>query len=759
MEELLIGLLPGSSFIAWCLVIVVALILFLPSIRAIGPTEVGLVMKRFSFKKLSDDNPIAFSGEAGYQAGMLMPGFRFKFWILYNVKKFPWVQVPAGEIGVVIAQIGKPLPVGAKSAEYKSEFGNFTDLKNFTMKDGQKGIQRPVLPGGTTLPMHPVAFLIITREMVYGIPLDPSLKDKYDKEKGLRPGDWGLADSDLRVTRIEPEAAGKDGRIIDTIGIVTTREGDPLPPGDIACRLGAFDDIKGLEKGTLEEKGAQDSASDKKPEQSVPGEKEAQSLVTADKAEPSVQAERVEPVPASDNQLIEVVLGSKNHLHNNYQDFQAFLKNGGKIGLQHDPLLYGSYNLNPFLVKVEKVSMLVVEQGEVAVIKAYVGLPTEDTSGTEFKYGSLVKPGHRGIWREPLRTGKFAINPRCYEAKIVPTYILTLNWVKNVSGAHLLDEKLEPIGAKSTEGFEFHIDLQVQIHIPDTKAPRVISIVGSVQNLVNEVLQPAVGNHFRDKLQALPAVTFIQTRQTVQQEAMKHIEEQLQRYEVETKGVYIQDVTLPAELTKVLKERAVANQEIDTYKRQKMAQDERIQMELAKGQADKQASLGESMVEIQIKDNKAKARENEGRGEASYTEQTGTAQGAKVKSIGMARAEAYAAQVKALGQNQTAIVNAITALAENGVKFVPNILVAGGNGSGAADGALAALMDFLTRVGKVGEPAPEKKSETLAEKPEQVEAAAKPETTENAKITTGKEEAETDAGKKDAKASPLKIKP
>src|SRR3989442_1036363 len=93
----------------------VLVVLILPSFRVIGPTEVGLVMKRFSLKKLSDDNPVAFNGEAGFQADLLMPGLRWKFWLLYSVRKFPWVQVPAGEIGVVISQIGQPLPMGAKS--------------------------------------------------------------------------------------------------------------------------------------------------------------------------------------------------------------------------------------------------------------------------------------------------------------------------------------------------------------------------------------------------------------------------------------------------------------------------------------------------------------------------------------------------------------------------------------------------------------------------------------------------------------------
>jgi hypothetical protein len=98
--------------------------------------------------------------------------------------------------------------------------------------------------------------------------------------------------------------------------------------------------------------------------------------------------------------LMETILGNKNTLHNNYQDFQSFIDNGGRIGLQHDPLLYGMYNLNPFLVNVEIAPMLVIEQGQVAVIKSYVGLPSQDTSGSDFKFGSIVRPGHRGIWRE-----------------------------------------------------------------------------------------------------------------------------------------------------------------------------------------------------------------------------------------------------------------------------------------------------------------------------------------------------------------------
>ena len=46
------------------------------SVHLIGSDEIGLVNKRFSFRKLPGDNPIAFRGEAGYQAALLMPGWR-----------------------------------------------------------------------------------------------------------------------------------------------------------------------------------------------------------------------------------------------------------------------------------------------------------------------------------------------------------------------------------------------------------------------------------------------------------------------------------------------------------------------------------------------------------------------------------------------------------------------------------------------------------------------------------------------------------
>ena len=695
------------------LVVVLAVVAFvafvvLSSIKVIGPAEIGLVTKKLGFKGLDEGNPIALQGEAGYQADLLMPGLRFKLWPVYGVKKYPWVQVPAGEIGVVIAQVGTPLPIGTKSGVYKTVFGNFGDVRTFLDNGGQKGVQRPVLPPGTLVPLHPVGFVVITAHQVYGIPVSGDVVANAAKG-GLTPASFGLSPEHLRVVEITPQ------RDVDVIGIVTTLEGEPLPSGDIAGRLGGWAYIAAMEVGT-----------------------------------------ETRP-PATDAEVIELLLGSKNDLHNNYQDFQRFVDNGGKIGLQHDPLLYGAYLLNPFLVRVELVPMLVVNQGQVAVMKAFVGLPTLDTSGAEFKFGSIVRPGHRGIWQEPLRTGKYPVNPRCYAAEIVPTSILTLNWATAVSQAHNLDAHLSPIEGKTREGFVFTIDLQVQIHVPDTRAPKVISMVGTMANLVNEVLQSAVGNHFRNTLQRLEAVQFIETRDQVQNSALEAITRYLNAYEVETRGVYIQDVTFPEEMVLVLTQREIANQEKATFEEQQRAQLVRIDLEKARGVADMQAQLAQAQVSVDINKSQAQAREQQAIGEAAFvrttaearaaevemlaradatrveaiglaqakaTEATGLAEATRTEAIGLAEAKAveakglasaqgYEAQKEALGPVATALVAAIEAIAAGGVGIMPEVLVTGGGGS-PLDGLAATLMRYLNPSAPPATPAEAKAIEPTA---------------------------------------------
>jgi hypothetical protein len=195
----------------------------------------------------------------------------------------------------------------------------------------------------------------------------------------------------------------------------------------------------------------------------------------------------------------------------------------------------------------------------------------------------------------------------------------------------------------------------------------------------------------------MKAIEFIEHRQQVQEDAFKHISGKLTDYKVETKGVYIQDVVLPADLVKVLTQREIASQEVETFKMQEKAQQQRIDMERTKGTADMQATLAASEVQIKINENKAEARISEAHGESTYISKLGEARGIEVKATGLGKAESYKQQAAALGPAYTALVNALTAFS-NGTIKLPEIMTIGGLGN-SLEGLIGMLMKNMKQQG------------------------------------------------------------
>src|SRR3989442_5301503 len=156
----------------------------------------------------------------------------------------------------------------------------------------------------------PSHFLVITKNQVFGLPISPELRKQAEGAK-LTPASFNLKPDQLNVVRIEPRQQEDGEEKMDVVSVVTTLEGKPLTSGHIASRLRGFTDIEQLER-----QGADNAT------------------------------------------LIESLLGDKNELHNNYQNFQAFLDAGGGTGLQHDVIRYGACNLNPISLSVRIGSML-----------------------------------------------------------------------------------------------------------------------------------------------------------------------------------------------------------------------------------------------------------------------------------------------------------------------------------------------------------------------------------------------------------------
>jgi uncharacterized membrane protein YqiK len=373
--------------------------------------------------------------------------------------------------------------------------------------------------------------------------------------------------------------------------------------------------------------------------------------------------------------------------HDSYQRGQKFLEAGGSRGLQEEVLLAGSWNLNPWFVSVEEAPLTEVPIGYVGVVVSYVGGDHVDVTGDDFTHGDLVEKGRKGVWVEPLLPGKHPINTRVMKVELVPTTNIVLNWAQRTE-AHSYDAKLSSILVRSKDGFSFS---QI-IHVGMKHAPRVISRVGSMQNLVDHVLQPTVGNYFRNSAQEVSVLEFLSARSDRQREAFDKIRTAVQAYDVECIDTLIGDIVPPAELMKTQTDKKIADELQRTYEAQREAQVKRQDLERETAIANMQGEVvrSEQMVRITEKNALAVAEAARGEGnalraraeaEAAAVRVKGEAEGDAIRAIGAAKAEAYRQGQDSLGAAAYTSLQLAGILGENSVKLVPDIAVGGGEGS------------------------------------------------------------------------------
>jgi len=590
--------------------------------------KIGLVTKKFVLfgkQELPEGRIIATNGEAGFQAQTLAPGVYFWKWIWqYAINFQPFIVIPTGKIGLVLARDGSELETG-RILGRKVNCDSYQDAEAFLKNGGRKGRQTAIIAPGS-----------------YRI-------------------NTFLFDIELTDMTMIPDNA---------VGVVTTAEGKPLAEGQIAGRI----------------------------------------------------------------------IGD----HNKFQDTDMFLESGGYKGLQEQVILAGSYFLNPWFAKLEMVKMTEIPIGYVGVIISYVGEEGKDLSGVDFKHGNIFAKGFKGVWAEPLGPGKYPINPYIMKVEMVPTTNLVLNWANARSESHQLDKHLSTITVRSKDGFPFNLDVSQIIHIPTTEAPKVIARFGNMNNLVSQVLEPTIGNYFRNSAQDSDVIAFLGSRKERQQSAKEHIGHVLDQYNVNGVDTLIGDIVPPESLMKTLTDRKIAEEQKITYDTEKKAQETRqsleketaiadIQKEIVK--ADQGVLIAERIADASVKKAtgeansvrlqstaeadrlkllasgdaekirvlaKANAEQIEliAKAEAEKISLTGNAEAEKILAIGKSNAESYKLSVEAMGGDNFTQLKVMESIANEKVKIMPDVLI-GGNGDGANGGISGLLgLQILQQLGK-----------------------------------------------------------
>jgi uncharacterized membrane protein YqiK len=222
-------------------------------------------------------------------------------------------------------------------------------------------------------------------------------------------------------------------------------------------------------------------------------------------------------------------------------------------------------------------------------------------------------------------------------------------------------------------------------------------------NLVTQVLEPTIGNYFRNAAQNSDVIDFLKQRSKRQNEAKDSIATALSEYNVGAVDTLIGDIAPPSELMKTLTDRKLAEQEQITYGTQEEAEKVRKNLAQAKAMADTQPQVVTAERSVQIADFNAQAAIKQAEGQAGAKTRNaeadamvlrtvGTAEGEKVKAVGEAEAQVIKMKTDAMDQEKYAMVEVARALASSGFKLVPDIVASGSGGGTDGGGSLVNIL-------------------------------------------------------------------
>ena len=610
-------------------------------LRIINANEVCVIEKWWSFKGSLKDNIIALHGEAGYSPHLLRGGIHFKSVLMYRIYKYPLITIPQGQIGYIFARDGNPLEPKQTLGRIIPEANNFQDIEGFLNNGGQKGPQRGILREGTYA-INLAQFIVVTSTDIKTI---PNLGSKQERSELAMTQQTLLARNAFSPVVI----MGTASQTADLMGIVTVHDGLSLPEGEI-----------------------------------------------------------IAPYIGED--------------HASFQDPEKFLALGGRRGKQIQVLIDGTYYINRLFATVEFRPKTVVPIGFVGVVVSFFGTEGVDTTGIDYRHGELVGPGCKGVLERPLMPGKYAFNTDAGKVVLVPTTNIILKWNKTEIGDHKYDENLTEVDIITKDAFEPSLPLSVVMHIDYKQAPWVIQRFGDINMLVNQSLDPLVSAYFKDVAQTKTIIELIQERSEIRERAVLEMREKFNKYNLQLEEVLIGtpkpsvgDIQIENILTQ-LRERQIAEEKKVTYQKQQQAAESEKSLREAEATAEQQSFLTKSKIQIEIEGNAGAALASKAEQEANQIialakannariRLEGEAEASKESNVGLAKAQAIDAQVKAYGGAEFRVIQEVTdkltdAIKQTKVDIVPRTIVnmggSDGSGNGGSGTVLDALLKFIT---------------------------------------------------------------
>ena len=637
----------------------------LVGVRYIPHRRVGILEKLWSPRgSLGQGRIVALAGEAGFQARVLRGGLHFGYpFWMYSVHTVPLVTISEGRIGYVYARDGHPL-TASQTLGSVVECNGFQDPVAFLTNGGQRGRQRAILREGVYA-INTALFVIITEQGIHAGPVS-----RVEREQSAS---W----------QAELEAARGFSPVLVGSAFASQRVGDTALQTD-ASKLSPHDLL---------------------------------GIITVHDGPTLDPGEFIAPQVAS----------AEGTGHNYFQDPEAFLALGGRRGKQLQVLTDGTYFINRWFATVELQPKTLIPIGYVGVVISYYGASGEDVTGASFRYGEQVEAGRRGVWRDALAPGKYALNPYALKVEIVPTVNFVLRWITGQTESHHYDEDLTSIPLITADGYEPLLPLSLVLHIDYAKAPRVVQRFGDVRRLITQTLDPILTAYFRDVAQSSNMLDLLTHREEIQRSATEMLGKRFQEFDINCVAVLIgrpeTGCLKPGQedpidrLFDQLRQRRLAEEQKATFAKQQEAAVQLKALNHVQAEAERQTQLTQTRVEIEIAGNRGAAQLAEAErlakrdialaeGRARSAELEGQGEASKTLQIGQAEANVSRQKVEAFTDPRLYALNLVSGqLANSTQPLVPERVVLFGDGGGKSHseiGLFQSILQVLTTWENIG---------------------------------------------------------
>ena len=565
------------------------LILRIFGVVIIPKNAIGIINKKFVLvganKTLPDGEIIALQGEAGLQADTLAPGIHFWFWPWqFSIQVQEFVTVSQGKIGVVQARGGKALANGRVLAK-AVDCDSFQNVRGFLGAGGERGPQISIVPQGTY--RINTAFFSVTQEDVIEIP-------------------------------------------DNMVGIVTTKDGTPLPTGEIAGKETGGHSMYQNGQAFIDQGGNK-------------GLQEQVLLAGRYFINPCFATIEVKPmteVPIAHVGVVIAYVGvaGKDVTGDEFKHGNMVIK--GEKGVWVEPLDPGKYAINPYTHKVECVPTANV------VLNWATG--KTEAHRLDEKLCTIKVRSSDGFTFN-LDVSQIIHIPRNDAPKVIARFGTVENLVSQV---------LEPIisnyfrnAAQGSDAIAFLKERQSRQAEAKTAISKALAEynVGAVDTLIGDIVPPA---------ELMKTLT---DRKIAEQETVTF---ETQRLAQVTRQQLEQASAMAATQAKVVDaERGVSIAEF------------------------------QAKATIRKAEGEAKAKTVQAEADAMVVTTVGNAEATKTKAVGTAEADVIKLKIASMESGNYAIVQVANALAANKIPLVPQIKVSGGNtGSGGHGGTLVDVL-------------------------------------------------------------------